>query len=316
METAAKQSLETKAGSSVRPVQPRSVGGTVGSDSKRQGPWPRGPAHGGASTHAVQEAVKSGARFPQPLMGRGADSLSCSDGAVSSVSPLSRPHWVTGWPGTQLPFPPPRGERPASCRLEGSTPAPPWGSWCQCGWSIGTASAEEASPGHGSQGFADGGTRDSEREVTAPDCCLCLGKASRVSCPRKERHFLLSKIFLFVHSLLAALGLVLGVGFLRCVSGSCCPLLWLLLLWSTGSRAWASLPRGMWGPPGPGVRPMAPALARGFLAAGPLGPSSSQTTCKTRLMSAFLTSLLNMKVIFFYFKNGRKLEDADPFAQR
>lgn len=64
METAAKQSLEAKAGSSVRPVQPRSVGGTVGSDAKRQGPWPRGLAHKGVSTHAVQEAVKSGLDFP------------------------------------------------------------------------------------------------------------------------------------------------------------------------------------------------------------------------------------------------------------
>lgn len=40
METAAKQPLETKAGSSDRPVQPRSVGGTVGSDAKHQGPRP------------------------------------------------------------------------------------------------------------------------------------------------------------------------------------------------------------------------------------------------------------------------------------
>lgn len=45
METAAKQSLETKAGSSVRPVQPRSVGGTVGSDAKRPGPGSQGSEH-------------------------------------------------------------------------------------------------------------------------------------------------------------------------------------------------------------------------------------------------------------------------------
>lgn len=132
----------------------------------------------------------------------------------------------------------------------------------------------------------------------------------------RERHFLLSKIF---HSLIHCWlrwVFVLGAGFLQCASGSCCPLLWLLSLWSTGSRAWASLPRGTWNPPKPGVEPTAPALARGFLAAGPLGQCSSQTPCKTRLMSAFLNSFLNMKVIFFYFKNGGKLEDAHPFAQR
>ena len=53
METATKQPLETKAGSSDRPVQPRSVGGTVGSDAKRQGPRPQpgsqGIEHAGCS---------------------------------------------------------------------------------------------------------------------------------------------------------------------------------------------------------------------------------------------------------------------------
>ena len=51
----------------------------------------------------------------------------------------------------------------------------------------------------------------------------------------------------------------------------------LLLLWSMSSRrmdfsscgTWASLPRGMWNLPIPGIEPMLPALAGRFLSAGP-----------------------------------------------
>ena len=64
---------------------------------------------------------------------------------------------------------------------------------------------------------------------------------------------------------------------------------WLLLLWSTGSRCagfsscgsqvlelsscgpWAWLLRGMWDLPGPGLEPVSPALAGGFLTTAPPG---------------------------------------------
>ena len=75
---------------------------------------------------------------------------------------------------------------------------------------------------------------------------------------------------------------------LRCAGFS---LRWLLLLWSTGSRragfsscgsqalerrlsscgAWAQLLRGMWDLPGPGLEPVSPALAGGFLTTAPPG---------------------------------------------
>ena len=77
----------------------------------------------------------------------------------------------------------------------------------------------------------------------------------------------------------------------RCVGFS---LRWLLLLWSTGSRhavfsscgsralehrlssrsAQAQLLRGMWDLPGPGLKPMSPALAGRFLTTAPSGKPS------------------------------------------
>ena len=106
------------------------------------------------------------------------------------------------------------------------------------------------------------------------------------------------KIYLF-YLILAALALLCcargftlvsesgGYSSLRCVG----LLRWLLLLWSTGSRragfsscgsqalecrlsscgAWAQLLRGMWDLPGPGLEPVSPALAGGFLTAAPPG---------------------------------------------
>ena len=70
---------------------------------------------------------------------------------------------------------------------------------------------------------------------------------------------------------------------------------WLLLLWSMGSRhagfsscgsqvlehrlrscgTWALLLRGMWDLPGPGIEPVSPALAGGFLTTVPPGKSLS-----------------------------------------
>ena len=88
-----------------------------------------------------------------------------------------------------------------------------------------------------------------------------------------------------------------GYSLLRCAGFS---LQWLLLLRSTGSRRWASvvvahglsscglqalerrlsscgtwawLLHGMWDLPGPGIEPMSPALAGGFLTTGPPGKS-------------------------------------------
>ena len=75
---------------------------------------------------------------------------------------------------------------------------------------------------------------------------------------------------------------------LRCAGFS---LRWLLLLWSTGSRhtgfsscasralerrlsscgTWAYLLRGMWDLPGPGLKPVSPALAGRFLTTAPPG---------------------------------------------
>ena len=74
-------------------------------------------------------------------------------------------------------------------------------------------------------------------------------------------------------SLVAASG---GYSSLRCAGFS---VWWLLLLWSTGSRrtgfsscgARASLLRGMWDLPGPGLEPVSPALAGGFLTTVPPG---------------------------------------------
>ena len=79
-----------------------------------------------------------------------------------------------------------------------------------------------------------------------------------------------------------------GLSSLQCAGFS---LQWLLLLRSTGSRqayfsscgsralecrlsscgAWAELLRGMWDLPGPGIEPVSPALAGGFLSTVPPG---------------------------------------------
>ena len=210
METATKQSLETKAGSSVRPVQPRSVGSTVGSDSKRQGPWPRGPAHKGASTHAVQEAVKSGPRFPQPLTGRGADSLSCSDGAVSSVSPS--PVLTESWVGQGHSFHSRLPEE--SVRLPAGRRAAPRHPPGAPGANVDGALAQPVlrKPHRGMV------VRVSQMEghETQKGKSQLLTAASASGKPRGCRvlkeAFSPLKDFLFVHSLLAALGLRAGCG--------------------------------------------------------------------------------------------------------
>ena len=41
--------------------------------------------------------------------------------------------------------------------------------------------------------------------------------------------------------------------------------------------AWAQLLRGMWDPPGPGIEPVSPALAGGFLTTAPPGKSSMES---------------------------------------
>ena len=112
--------------------------------------------------------------------------------------------------------------------------------------------------------------------------------------------FFLNKFYLFIYFLLrwvfvAVRGLSLvaasgGYSSLRCAGFSS---QWLLLLQSTGSRwagfsscgTWALerrlsscgtrayLLRGMWDLPGPGLEPVSPALAGGFLTTVPLGKS-------------------------------------------
>ena len=102
-------------------------------------------------------------------------------------------------------------------------------------------------------------------------------------------HFWLRWVFIAARrlSLVAASR---GYSSLRCAGFS---LRWLLLLRSTGSRctgfsscgsralehrlsshgAWAQLLRGMWDLPGPGLEPVSPALAGGFLTTAPPGKS-------------------------------------------
>ena len=57
-----------------------------------------------------------------------------------------------------------------------------------------------------------------------------------------------------------------GYPLLRCTGFS---LRWLLLLWRTGLVS----PCGTWDLPGPGIEPVSPALAGGFLTTGPPGTS-------------------------------------------
>ena len=90
-------------------------------------------------------------------------------------------------------------------------------------------------------------------------------------------YFWLIWVFVAAHglSLVAASG---GYSSLRCTGFS---LRWLLLLRSTGSRrvgfsscgTRAELLCGMWDLPGPGLEPVSPALAGGFLTTAPPGKS-------------------------------------------
>ena len=74
-----------------------------------------------------------------------------------------------------------------------------------------------------------------------------------------------------------------GYSSLRCVGFS---LQWLLLLQSTGSRrvgfsscgAGVLLLCGMWDVPGPGIEPVSPALAGGFLTTVPPGKSQNESS--------------------------------------
>ena len=59
---------------------------------------------------------------------------------------------------------------------------------------------------------------------------------------------------------------VVARGLSRCGS-------WALEHWLSSCGAQASLLRGMWDLPGPGLEPMSPALAGGFLTAAPPGKS-------------------------------------------
>ena len=123
------------------------------------------------------------------------------------------------------------------------------------------------------------------------------------------RAFFFSKIYLFVYFWLswvfvAAHGLSLvvvsrGYPLLRCAGFS---LRWLFLLWSMDSRhvgfsscgAWASLLCSMWGLPGPGLEPMSPALAGGFLTTAPPRKSYLQSFIKiqpSRTYARFTDSL-------------------------
>ena len=109
-------------------------------------------------------------------------------------------------------------------------------------------------------------------------------------------YFRLSWVFVAAHRLplVAASG---GYSSLRCVRFS---LRWLLLLCSTDSKcvafsscglrapecrlsscgAWAQLLHGMWDLPGPGLEPMSPALAGGFLTTAPPVKSPSMFQMK------------------------------------
>ena len=124
---------------------------------------------------------------------------------------------------------------------------------------------------------------------------LCLSTAKRFPLFFSNKFIIYFIYFWRRWVFVAACGLSLivvsgGYSSLRCAGFS---LWWLLLLWSTGSRrvgfsscgswalecrvsssgAWAQLLRGMWDLPGPGIEPMSPALAGGFLTAAPPGKS-------------------------------------------
>ena len=114
--------------------------------------------------------------------------------------------------------------------------------------------------------------------------CVCRGISRK---DRKGRLFFFFNINLFYLFILAARGLSLAAS-LRCAGFS---LRWLLLLWSTGSRrvgfsscgtralerrlsscgSRAQLLCGMWDLPRPGLEPVSPALAGGFLTTAPPG---------------------------------------------
>ena len=113
-------------------------------------------------------------------------------------------------------------------------------------------------------------------------------------------YFWLHWVFVAAHglSLVAASG---GYSSLWCMGFS---LRWLLLLWSTGSRcmgfsscglwalecrlsscgARALLLPGMWDPPRPGLEPVSPAVAGGFLTSAPPGKTRNIISCLVQAM--------------------------------
>ena len=96
-------------------------------------------------------------------------------------------------------------------------------------------------------------------------------------CLKKVIYFWRHWVFIAMcgHSLMWCVG---GYSSLCCAGFS---LQCLLLLWSTGSRAygldscgtWVYLVHGVWNPPGPGMEPVSPALQGRFLTTVPPGTS-------------------------------------------
>ena len=92
-----------------------------------------------------------------------------------------------------------------------------------------------------------------------------------------------------------------GYSSLWCVG---CSLQGLLSLLSTGSQqvvlsscgAWALLLCGMWGFPGPGIKPACPPLAGGFLTTGPPGKSLEKVV-NTLLIWGLLQKLTAVALI-------------------
>lgn len=147
METSAKQPPETEAGSSTRPIQPRSAGGRqslLGPEAPGT-PALGAPTHKGMSAKNVQEDVKSGTRSPQPVPGRAVGKF-CSvlEGAVSFIP---CPHWVRGvCQGRGFRSCPRRRERPAPSGVVRRHPLSPWGSWSRSGQGVCKASVGGSSP--------------------------------------------------------------------------------------------------------------------------------------------------------------------------
>ena len=118
--------------------------------------------------------------------------------------------------------------------------------------------------------------------------------------------------FNFIYSFLAVLGLPCCTrAFSSCggqrVGFSLWQCLWLqstgsrvLGLSSCDARSWL-LP-GIWNPPGPGIEPVCPALARRFLNSGPPG-RSDLTLMFMPLINMFITRLTLGTAFYFFFKN-------------